>query len=36
MFGGGAGTWPHVQTAFDAWHAKREVDVSDVKALKAA
>jgi antitoxin HigA-1 len=33
MFGGGVGTWLHMQAA---WHAVREVDVSHVKALKAA
>jgi antitoxin HigA-1 len=36
MFGGGVGTWLHMQAAYDAWHAEREVDVSHVKALKAA
>ena len=36
MFGGGVGTWLHMQAAYDAWHAEREVDVSYVKALKAA
>jgi antitoxin HigA-1 len=35
-FGGGVGTWLHMQAANDAWHAEREGDVSDVKALKAA
>ena len=25
-----------MQAAYDAWHAEREVDVSHVKALKAA
>ncbi len=36
MFGGGVGTWLHMQAAYDAWHAEREVDVSHVKALRAA
>jgi antitoxin HigA-1 len=36
MFGEGVGTWLHMQAAYDAWHAEREVDVSHVKALKAA
>jgi antitoxin HigA-1 len=36
MFGGGVGIWLHMQAAYDAWHAEREVDVSHVKALKAA
>jgi hypothetical protein len=33
IFCGGVGTWLHMQAA---WHAEREVDVSLVKALKAA
>jgi antitoxin HigA-1 len=36
MFGGGVATWLHMQAAYDAWHAEREVDVSHVKSLKAA
>ncbi len=35
MFGGGVGTWLHMQAAYDAWQAEREVDVSHVKTLKA-
>jgi antitoxin HigA-1 len=36
MFGGGVGTWLHMQAAYDAWHAEREVDVSHVKTKRAA
>lgn len=36
VFGGGAATWIHLQAAFDAWHAERDIDVSRYKAIKAA
>ncbi len=36
MFGGGVGLWLHMQAAYDAWHAEREVDVSHIKTIKAA
>jgi antitoxin HigA-1 len=36
MFGGGVGTWLHMQAAYDAWHAEREVDVSHLKTVRAA
>jgi antitoxin HigA-1 len=36
MFGGGIGTWLHMQAAYDAWHAEREIDVSHIKTVKAA
>jgi antitoxin HigA-1 len=36
MFGGGVGGLRHMQAAYDAWHAEREVDVSHIEALKAA
>ena len=36
MFGGGAAIWLHMQAAYDAWHAEREVDVSHIKTIKAA
>jgi antitoxin HigA-1 len=36
MFGGGVGIWLHMQAAYDAWHAERDVDVSHVKTVKAA
>ena len=35
-FGDGAGIWLRMQAAFDAWHAEREVDTSDVENLSAA
>lgn len=36
MFGGSVGTWLQMQAPYDARHAEREIDVSPVKALKAA
>jgi antitoxin HigA-1 len=36
VFGGGATTWILLQAAHDAWHAEREIDVSQFKAIKAA
>ena len=36
MFGGGVAIWLHMQAAYDAWHAEREVDVSQIKTIKAA
>jgi addiction module HigA family antidote len=36
MFGDGASIWLRMQAAYDAWHAEREVDVSNVPTLKAA
>jgi antitoxin HigA-1 len=36
VFGGGAGTWIHMQAAYDAWHAERNIDVTHIKAIKAA
>jgi addiction module HigA family antidote len=35
-FGNGAGIWLRMQAAYDAWHAERNVDVSDVRTIKAA
>jgi len=35
-FGNGPGIWLRMQTSYDAWHAERDVDVSDVKPLRAA
>jgi len=35
-FGNGAEIWLRMQTAYDAWHAARTVDVSKVRRLKAA
>ncbi|MDQ6438320.1 HigA family addiction module antitoxin [Mesorhizobium sp. LHD-90] len=36
MFGDGAAIWLRMQAAYDAWHAEREVDVSNVPTLHAA
>ena len=36
VFGGGATTWIHLQAAYDAWHAERDIDVSSFKKIKAA
>ena len=35
-FGGGATTWILLQAAYDAWHAERDIDVSQFKAIRAA
>jgi plasmid maintenance system antidote protein VapI len=32
----GAGVWLRMQTACDAWHAERLVDVGKVRTLEAA
>jgi antitoxin HigA-1 len=36
LFGGGAGIWVRMQSAYDTWHAERNVDVSDIPTLKVA
>jgi len=36
LFGGGPGSWLRMQAAYDAWHAERDVDVSDIPTLTAA
>ena len=36
LFGNGAGLWLRMQTAHDAWHAERDVDVSDIPTLEVA
>lgn len=33
LFGDGAGVWLRMQSAHDAWHAEREVDLSQVGVL---
>jgi plasmid maintenance system antidote protein VapI len=33
LFGDGAGIWLRMQAAHDAWHAEREIDVSNVPTL---
>ena len=35
-FGDGAEVWLRMQAAYDAWHAERSVDVSEVQSLHAA
>jgi addiction module HigA family antidote len=36
LFGDGAAVWLRMQAAYDAWHAEREVDVSNIPTLKTA
>ncbi len=36
MFGDGAAIWLHLQAAFDAWHAERDVDTSAIPTIHAA
>ena len=36
MFGDGAAPWLRMQAAYDAWHAEREVDVSNIPTISAA
>ena len=36
LFGNGAGIWVRMQSAYDTWHAEREVDVSNIEPLEAA
>lgn len=36
LFGDGAAIWLRMQAAYDAWHAGREVDVSNIPTLDAA
>jgi addiction module HigA family antidote len=33
-FGNGAGLWLRMQTAYDLWHAEREVDTSKIGTLE--
>jgi antitoxin HigA-1 len=35
-FGNGAEIWLRMQAAYDAWHAEREVDVSNIPTIRAA
>jgi antitoxin HigA-1 len=35
-FGNGAEIWLRMQAAHDAWHAEREVDVSNIPTIRAA
>jgi addiction module HigA family antidote len=36
MFGNGPLIWIRMQAAHDAWHAMREIDVSNIPTLKVA
>ena len=36
VFGTSAASWLNMQTAYDLWHAEREVDTSKMKSLKLA
>ena len=36
LFGDGTGVWLRMQAAYDAWHAEREIDVSDIPRLETA
>ena len=36
LFGDGTGVWLRMQAAYDAWHAEREVDVSNIPRLERA
>ncbi len=35
MFGGSPMVWLRMQSAYDAWHAAREIDVSTIPELEA-
>jgi antitoxin HigA-1 len=36
LFGGGPESWLRMQAAYDAWHAERTVDVSNIPTLQDA
>jgi antitoxin HigA-1 len=36
LFGDGAAPWLRMQVAHDAWHAEREIDVSEISTIRAA
>ena len=36
LFGNGAGLWMRMQTAYDVWHAERDVDVSAIPTIGTA
>lgn len=36
MFGNGPLFWIRMQAAYDAWHAEREIDVSNIPTLQVA
>ncbi len=36
LFGNGPALWLNMQAAYDAWHAERDVDVSQIPTIQAA
>ncbi|QEP42069.1 addiction module antidote protein, HigA family [Ectothiorhodospiraceae bacterium BW-2] len=36
LFGNGPALWLRLQAGYDAWHAEREIDVSNVPSLRVA
>jgi addiction module HigA family antidote len=34
LLGNGPGLWLRMQASYDAWHAAREVDVSEIKTIR--
>ena len=36
LFGNGPALWLRLQASYDAWHAEREIDVSNVPSLRVA
>ena len=36
LFGDGAAVWIRMQGAYDAWHAERDTDVTNVTTIQAA
>ena len=36
LFGNGPAIWLRLQATYDAWHAERDIDVSDVPTLEKA
>lgn len=36
LVGNGPGIWLRMQASYDAWHAEREIDVSNIPTIRAA
>lgn len=36
LLGNGPGLWLRLQANYDAWHAERSIDVSDIETISAA
>jgi antitoxin HigA-1 len=36
LFGNGAGVWVRMQASYDAWHAERDVDTSQIPTITSA